>query len=190
MLHEQDIKASNSTIRRIRLEAGLYREKERVEKQYFKKLEAKRFGDLVQMDTTEGYWLCGQKVKLILVIDDYSRMILAFRWAEHDTAWNNMVVLRQMVEKYGLPGIVYTDNDSKFRTIRHAGSRYFNYKEEDYETEIRRALRELGIALVNHPPYSAFCKGKVERYFRFAQDKFLPEMKAKTIEELNCEFGQ
>jgi len=190
LLNAQGIKASNSTIRRVRIEAGLYREKGKIEKQYFKKFEAKRFGDLVQMDTTEGYWLCGQKVKLILIIDDYSRMILGFKWAEHDTTWNNMVALRQMVEQYGLPGIVYTDNDSKFRTIRHEGSRYFNYKEEDYETAIKRALRESGIALVNHPPYAAFCKGKIERLFRFIQDRFLPETEAKTIKELSCEFSK
>lgn len=190
LLKEQGIRTSSSTIRRIRQEAGLYREKEKVEKKYFKKFEAKRFGDLVQMDTTEGYWLNGRKVKLILAIDDYSRMILGFNWAEHDTTWNNMVVLRAIVERYGLPGVVYTDNDSKFRTIRHKGSRYFNYKEEDYETEIKRSLRELNIALVNHPPYSAFCKGKVERLFSFIQSRFLPEIKAKTIDELNKEFSQ
>lgn len=187
LLKEEDIEVSPSTIRRIRQEAGLYKEV-KIEKRYFKKFEAKRFGDLLQMDTMTGYWLGGKLTKLILVIDDYSRAILAALWTAHDTAWQNMVVLRQIIEKYGLPEVIYTDNDSKFRTIRYRRSRFFSYREEDYEPQIKRVLRELNVALVNHPPYQAFCKGKIERIFRFIQERFLPEIEVGTFEELNQEF--
>ena len=143
------------------------------------------------MDTTEGYWLNGNKAKLILILDDYSRAILAFNWTKQDTTWNNMVVLRSVVVKYGLPAVIYTDNDSKFRVIRNKASNYSSYQtDKNYETGIGRALRELGIALVNHPPYQAFCKGKVERLFRFIQDRFIPEIKARNFKELNLEFEQ
>lgn len=186
LLRKDGIRVSASTIRRIRIEANLYKQV-KIEKRYFKKFEAKRFGDLLQMDTMEGYWL-GVLTKLILVIDDYSRAILSFKWVAHDTTWQNMLVLREIVAKYGKPSVIYTDNDSKFRTIRHKRSLYFNYRDEDYETQIRRALRELEVALVCHPPYQAFCKGKIERLFRFIQERFLPEMKAKSFKELNKEF--
>jgi len=189
LLKEEGIEVSPATIRRIRQEVGLYKEV-KIEKRYFKKFEAKRFGDLLQMDTMSGYWLQGKLTKLILIIDDYSRAILAAQWTVHDTTWQNMILLRQVIEKYGLPAVIYTDNDSKFRTIRHKRSRFFNYREGDYETQIKRALRELNIALVNHPPYQAFCKGKVERLFRFIQDRFLPETKAENFEELNQEFSK
>jgi len=189
LLKEEGVEASPATIRRIRQEAGLYKEA-KIEKRYFKKFEAKRFGDLLQMDTMSGYWLQGKMTKLVMVIDDYSRAILAAKWTAHDTTWQNMVLLRQIVEKYGLPAVIYTDNDSKFRVIRHNRSRFYNWKEEDYETEIKRVLRELNVALVNHPPYQAFCKGKVERLFRFIQERFLPEIQAKNFEELNQEFSQ
>lgn len=189
LLKEEGIETSPATIRRIRIEAGLYKEI-KLEKRYFKKFEAKRFGDLIQMDTMSGYWLEGKATKLVLAIDDFSRAILASQWTAHDTAWQNMVILRKIIEKYGLPAVIYTDNDSKFRIIRHRRSIYQNYKEEDYETQIKRALRELNIALVNHPPYQAFCKGKVERLFRFIQERFLPEIKAENFEELNREFSK
>ena len=190
LFKEEGISVSSATIRRIRIEANLYQEV-KIEKRYFKRFEAKKFGHLLQMDTTEGYWLNGNKAKLILVLDDYSRAILAFNWAEQDTTWNNMVVLRSVIAKYGKPAIIYTDNDSKFRVIRNKASNYSSYQtDKNYETGIGKALRELGIALVNHPPYQAFCKGKVERLFRFIQDRFIPEMKAKNFKELNKEFGQ
>ncbi len=189
LLHEQGIRVSPSTIRRIRIEKNLYHHEDKVEKRYFKKFEAKRFGDLCQMDTTEGCWLEGRKVKLVMILDDYSRAILGFLWVKHDTAWNNMLVLKQVIEKYGVPSVIYTDNDSKFRIIRRP-SRHFEYKKDCYETEIKRALKELDIALINHPPYQAFCKGKVERSFRFIQSRFVPEIKATNLEELNEEFSK
>lgn len=189
LLREENIQVSPATIRRIRQTAGLYKEV-KIEKRYFKKFEAKRFGDLLQMDAMSGYWLQGKLTKLVLILDDYSRAILAASWTAHDSTWQNMVILRETIERYGLPAVIYTDNDSKFRTIRHRRSRFFNYQEEDYETQIKRALRELNIALVNHPPYQAFCKGKIERLFRFIQERFLPEMKSQNLEELNQEFTQ
>lgn len=189
LLREDGICLSAATIRRIRVEAGLYKEVQ-IEKRSFKKFEAKRFGDLLQMDTTMGYWLQGGLIKLICIIDDHSRAILAFRWVAHDTAWENMRLIREVIENYGVPAVLYTDNDSKFRTIRHKRSRYHNYRDEDYETQIARACREAGTALVNHPPYQAFCKGKVERLFQFIQGRFLPEMKAENFRELNGQFAR
>jgi len=175
------------TVRKILLDNNCY-QKEDVKRRTFKKFEAKEFGQILQMDTTEGCWLEGyRRTKLIMVLDDYSRAILGFKWAPNDTAWENMLVLREIIEKYGLPKMVYTDNDSKFRTIRH-GSIYFKYHQQEYQTEIHRALSSLGILLINHPPYQAFCKGKIERMFRFIQERFLPESKAKSFEELNQEF--
>ena len=177
------------TVRKILLNNNYY-QKEDVKRRIFKKFEAKEFGQILQMDTMEGCWLEGyRRTKLIMVIDDYSRAILGFRWTANDTAWENMLVLREIIERYGLPKMIYTDNDSKFRTIRH-GSIYFKYHQEEYQTEIHKALSALDILLVNHPPYQAFCKGKIERLFRFIQERFLPESQAKDFEELNQEFAK
>ena len=175
------------TVRKILLDNNCYQKKD-VKRRTFKKFEAKEFGQILQMDTMEGCWLKGyRRTKLILVIDDYSRAILGFRWTDRDDTWQNMLVLRGIIEKYGIPKMIYTDNDSKFRTIRH-GSIYFKYHQEEYQTEIHKALNQLGILLVNHPPYQAFCKGKIERLFRFIQERFLPETEAKSFKELNQEF--
>lgn len=177
------------TVRKILLNNNCY-QKEDIKRRTFKKFEAKRFGQILQMDTMEGCWLEGyRRTKLILVIDDYSRAILGFKWTDKDDTWQNMLVLREIIAKYGIPKMIYTDNDSKFRTIRH-GSIYFKYHQEEYQTEIHKALNQLGILLVNHPPYQAFCKGKIERLFRFIQERFLPEIDAKDFDKLNSEFGK
>lgn len=181
-------RVSAPTVRKILLNNNCY-QKEDIKRRTFKKFEAREFGQILQMDTMEGYWLLGQRTKLILILDDFSRAILSFKWTDKDDTWQNMLVLRELIEKYGLPKMIYTDNNSKFRTIRH-GSIYFEYHQEEYLTEIHKALNQLGILLINHPPYQAFCKGKVERLFRFIQERFIPEMKANSFEELNQEFSR
>ena len=69
------------------------------------------------------------------------------------------------------------DNDSKFKVIRHGNSRFFDYKEEtlagEVITEIHRALIELGIILLPHEVENAQAKGKIERVFRFIQERFI-----------------
>lgn len=189
LVKEAGEQISPPSVRKILIENNCYH-KEDIKRRTFKKFEAKKFGQILQMDTMEGCWLAGYyRTKLILVLDDYSRAILGFKWVPNDDTWQNMLVLREIIEKYGLPKMIYTDNDSKFRTIRH-GSIYFKYHQEEYQTEIHKALHQLGILLINHPPYQAFCKGKIERLFRFIQERFIPEMKANSFEQLNEEFSK
>ena len=122
-----------------------------------KPYEMKRFGDMWQIDTCEGYWLkgCG-KIYLILMIDDCSRGILAGRFALKDDAANNMPVIRSAIEKYGVPHSIKADNDSKFKPIRKKDK-------EQGITEIKRACNELGAVLFTHKPYNAKSKGKIEK---------------------------
>jgi hypothetical protein len=42
--------------------------------------------------------------------------------------------------------------------------------------------------MVNHKPYQPQGKGRIERFFRFMQDRFIEEHTAKTLEELNKQF--
>lgn len=140
------------------------------------RFEAEKSGDLLQMDTTWGYWLNGQRINLTVIIDDYSRYILQAGFTYHDTAWWNMNMIRSVVEKYGLPRLLYTDNASFFKAIRHNQSIYQNHSQSEYESEITRACRELGITHLTHKPYQPQGKGKIERLFRFMQTRLITEI--------------
>ncbi len=103
---------------------------------------------------------------------------------DSDSTYNNMLVIREAAQEYGLFSLLYVDNDSKFKVIRHGNSRFFDYKDYKEETlagetitEIHRALLELGIVLLPHEPGNARAKGKIERVFRFIQERFIPEHK-------------
>ena len=150
-------------------------------------------GQMAQMDTSSGSWLEGyRRIYLVLIMDDFSRTILAAKFFDSDSTYNNMLVLREAMEHYGVFPILYSDNDSKFKLIRYEGSRFFTYKEEtlagEVITEIHRALLELGVTLITHLPGNARAKGKIERLFKFIQERFISEHTAKTLDELNLQL--
>ena len=113
------IKVHPTTVRNILIEAGKYtRSRER--RCPAIRFEAKSFGEIYQMDSTSGAWLEGyRQVTLVLILDDYSRTIVAGHFMGSDSTYNNMLVIREAIEKYGLFSLLYVDNDSKFKVIRH-----------------------------------------------------------------------
>ncbi len=179
-----------ATVRHILIEEKKYSPQDRPSKVYGR-FEASAFGELLQLDTTEGAWLEGyRRVYLILLVDDYSRKIVGARFFDSDSSWNNMQVIREVLEKYGKPKGIYTDNSSKFKTIRHNQSVYQVHRDNsEYETEIQRMMRELNIPFFSHKPYQPQSKGKIERLFRFIQERFISEHSAKTLPDLNFEFA-
>jgi hypothetical protein len=149
------------------------------------------FGELWQMDTTIGAWLEGyRRVCVVVILDDYSRAVVAARVFPSDSSYHTLLTLRQAMERYGRPRVLYTDNDSKFRLTRYQHSRFRTYSPEtlegEVETEVGRALRELDVQLLSHLPGNAQAKGKIDRFFRFLQERLLDDHKAKSMEELQA----
>ena len=184
-------KISGSAVRRILISNDCY-EKVKREKRVFQNLEENitHSGQMVQFDVCEGAWLKGcRRVYLIAFMDAYSRYVVSWKWVKTNSAWNNILVLRSVAGKYGLPELFYTDNASFYKVIRHNQSIYQKHKPEDqYETTIQRIIIELGSVMVNHKPYEPQGKGRIERFFRFMQDRFITEHTARNLDELNNQF--
>jgi len=156
-----------------------------------RRFEMRAFGELWQMDTTVGAWLEGyRRVCVVGILDDYSRAAVAGRVFPTDSSYHSLLTLRQAMERYGRPRVLYTDNDSKFRLTRYQRSRFFIYREETLqgvvETEVGRALREMDVQLLSHLPGNAQAKGKIERFFRFLQERVLDHNQAGSLEELQA----
>jgi len=188
---EFDENISRETVRSILIRNDCY-EKTKQERRVFQNLEKKitHCGQMVQFDVCEGAWLKGyRRVYLIAFMDAYSRFIIGWQWVNSDNAWNNISVLRSVSLKYGVPEIFYTDNASHYKVIRHDQSVHQKHKPEDeYETTMQRIILNLGSVMVNHKPYQPQGKGRIERFFRFMQDRFIKEHTAKTLEEMNKQF--
>ena len=184
-------KISSSTVKRILVSHGCY-EKIKREKRVFQNMEEKitHSGQMIQFDVCEGAWLAGyRRVYLIAFIDAYSRYIVGWKWVNTNSSWNNILVLRSVALKYGVPEMFYTDNASFYKVIRHNQSIHQKHKSiDEYETTMQRIIIDLGSVMVNHKPYQPQGKGRIERFFRFMQDRFIAEHTATSLEELNQQF--
>jgi transposase len=154
-----------------------------------RRFEMRAFGELWQMDSTVGAWREGyRRVCVVAILDDYSRTVVAARVFPTDSSYHSLLTLRQAMERYGRPQVLYTDNDSKFRLTRYQRSRFYTYRQDTLEglveTEVGRALRELDVQLLSHLPGNAQAKGKIERFFRFLQERVLDHNRATTLGEL------
>ena len=140
-------------------------------------------GMLVQMDSSQHYWLplVEDQWWLIAMIDDATNEIPYAQFFFKDTLLNNMHVIRRFIEIKGLFMALYVDKASHFKTTRHGGIHYDMSPEQHEETQIERALSELGINVI--PANSPQAKGRIEVTFRLFQDRLIKEMRLAGIKD-------
>lgn len=172
---------SYESLRQILIQAGLHhpRKKKIIHRQRRRMPKA---GMLVQMDSSQHQWLqhIPEKWWLIAMIDDATNEVPYARFYPNDTVFANMHVIRRFIEIKGLFISLYADKASHFKTTRHGGLHYSVNQEQD-DTQIERALEELGITLIpaNSPP----TKGRIEVTFRLFQDRLIKEMRLAGIKD-------
>jgi hypothetical protein len=174
------------SIRQILIKSDLYKPKKK-KKVHRQRRRMPKAGMLVQMDSSQHRWLAliEDEWWLVAMIDDATNEVSYARLFPKDTLFANMHVLRRFIEIKGLFMALYVDKASHFKTTRHGGVHY-NVAREQEETQIERALNELGINII--PANSAQAKGRIEVTFRFFQDRLIKEMRLagiKNYEEAN-----
>ena len=137
-------------------------------------------GLLIQMDSSEHNWLPFIKEKWFLTatIDDATSKVPFAKLYSSDGVFNNMDVIRKTIEKESLFSALYADKASHFTTTRYGGLHVKIAQEQD-DTQIERALQEIGITFI--PANSPQAKGRVERLFRTLQDRFIKELRLHNI---------
>jgi len=193
LARDHKITVSRETVRQWMLRAGLWkRRKQRLEQVHVWRARRSCFGELVQWDTSDHDWLEGrgeERIYLIAMIDDASSRALA-RFARQDSTAENMRLVWAWLEKHGRFVDGYTDRAGLFETNRP------NQRDEERdgklpETQIGRALRELGIGRIS--ALSPQAKGRIERFFETAQDRLVKGMrkqKVRTLEGANVYIEQ
>ena len=179
------IGASRETVRGWMIGGGIWKAKRaRVERVHQWRPRRSQIGELAQWDTSEHDWLegRGEKLRLILMIDDASSRALA-RFVRQDSTPENLRTLRAYWKRWGRPLAVYTDKAGLFQVNRAPGAEE-QLRAERPKTQIGRALEELGIEwIAAHSPQA---KGRVERFFGTAQDRLVKGMRkagVRTLEE-------
>jgi len=110
---------------------------------------------------------------LIATLDDYSRFCLSGRWFKKQGKMNVFQIWYEALGRWGLPEKMLQDEGSQYKARVRFG-------QADYQWY----ARQLGIKLIW--AYKAQTKGKIERFWKFVQSDFVPEvLNAKTQEEVN-----
>jgi len=89
------------------------------------------------------------------------RAILCGRFFHTETTYNTLLVIREVVEKYGLFSMAYSDNLSIYNYILHTGFShkvlrgnmgFYDYQVNPNEvlTQVEQRLLELGIPFLHH----------------------------------------
>ncbi len=129
-------------------------------------------GLLLQMDGCHHKFNGKEDWCLISAIDDATSHIpYAEFFSDGETTLNCMKVLSRIIELKGVPKAIYTD-----RAGWAGGGKRTEF------SQFKRACEKLGIQLIFADTPEA--KGRIERSFRTIQDRLIPELRLKGIEDL------
>ena len=179
-LHEvHKMPYSYESIRQILIQHSLHSPKKK-RKVYRQRRRMPKAGMLIQMDSSQHFWLplVENKWWLVAMIDDATNEIPCAQFFPKDTLFANMHVIRRFIQIKGVFMSLYVDKASHFKTTRHGGLHY-NVASEQEHTQIERALNELGINII--PANSPQAKGRIEVTFRLFQDRLIKEMRLAKI---------
>jgi hypothetical protein len=176
-LAQQGLVVGPQTLRRWLLAEGLWQRRRRRDPHRSRRERRARFGELVQMDASVHDWLEGRGEPMVLIsmIDDATSYLLA-RFYPAGTVEAHLDLMGRWLRRHGRPVAVYTDRHSIFEP-QDKGKAL-----PDAVTQFGRALDELDIALIRaHSPQA---KGRVERSFGTAQDRWVKELRLAAVTTL------
>ena len=133
------------------------------------------------MDGSHHRWL-GQVVPpfaLLLAVDVATGNVVNALFCEQENTRDYFLLMRGLIQRYGIPIALYTDRHSVFKNVPGSGL-------ARAPTQFSRAMDELGVQMVF--ALSPQAKGRVERTAGTLQDRLVAELRlagATTIEEAN-----
>ncbi len=187
LLERDGLAVSHETVRQWMMAEGLWQGRARRETHRQWRPRRECFGELVQLDASPHAWFEGRaSVEPVLVtfIDDATGVRMQ-RFYEADGTAPTMDLLGRWLRKYGRMRAIYSDRAGHY-VVNRPPSEAEARCGRPAETQVGRALRELGIDFIaaNSPQ----AKGRVERSHGVDQDRLIKELRLagiSTIAEAN-----
>jgi len=143
-------------------------------------------GELIQHDSSHHRWspIASDKWYLITSIDDYSRFMLYAKLVRSETSWTHIQALEEVSLKYGLACSYYVDCHSTFRFIQGRDSLWRKHYviTDGIDPQWKQLVEELGIEVIY--ALSPQAKGKVERPYRWIQDRLVRTCAREDIDDI------
>lgn len=162
---------SPSTIYRILKARGFTRhEPKKAPKHSHRSFTAQRANECWQLDDTTWSLSDGTPVKILNVVDDHSRLLVASVALERCTGAAALAALGVAAVVLGWPQRILSDNARAFRDV------------------LATALGKMGIVAGHSRPYHPQTNGKVERLHQTLKKWLERQPKAETIDELQAQL--
>ncbi|HET8844773.1 MAG TPA: ISNCY family transposase [Ktedonobacteraceae bacterium] len=195
LLEEQEeLVLSRASVRRILQEAGLLVVHPRRSPKHRRRRPRRgREGELIQIDGSLHDWLQerGPRLALVAGIDDATGKVVGAIFREHEDQQGYLLILRQVVERYGCPQAVYHDRQTMFPAARHDATQTESVQEQlagtRTSTQLGRVFEQLAITSI--AARSPQAKGRIERLWGTFQDRLVSELRlagARTMEQANA----
>jgi hypothetical protein len=143
-------------------------------------------GALIQHDSSYHLWspFAQEKWYLVTSIDDFSRMLLFADFFPKETTWAHIQAVQALTQAYGIPLRYYVDSLRVFRFVQGRDSIWRKHvlQTDDVDTQWRKMMRVLGIDVRN--ALSPQAKGKIERPYRWLQDRIVRTCALEKISDL------
>ena len=174
---EDDLTIHPETLRRWMLAEGLWKRARKAPSHRKRRERKAHFGELVQMDGSFHDWYQRRAGKgcLMNMVDDATSTVEALL-GEQETIWAAARVLRQWIEKYGVPLALYTDWKNVY--IREPTEKERLHGKVPV-TQFGRMCRKLDIRII--AASSPQAKGRVERGNGTHQDRLIKKMGRQKI---------
>ena len=186
MLSEYKQKVSVTTIIDRAKKHGYYN-KNKVKKIHDREVLTNYAGELLQHDSSHHRWspYASSKWYLITTLDDYSRKILYGDFLHSETSWAHIEVLEYICLKYGIPFSFYVDSHSIFRFVQERDSFWRNHIKatDESDPQFKQVLGDLSVKLIY--ALSPQAKGKIERSYRWLQDRIVRICARNGIREID-----
>jgi len=144
-------------------------------------------GELIQHDSSHHLFApyVGRKWYLITSLDDYSRLILYAVLVERETTWTNIIALKIVILRYGIPYSYYVDSYSVYRFVQGRDSNWRTHHKftDEADPQWKQVLNDCGVRVKY--ALSPQAKGKIERPYRWIQDRLVRSCYRKRISDIN-----
>ena len=182
--HYEGVCVSYSTLRVIMAEFGIKSpEAHKIKKQKVHRPRVRRFnlGDLLQIDGTPYAWFerFGNNKRYCMAgaIDDATGRITALYITEFECLYGYLEIMRQTIQRYGVPREVYSDRAAIFCVTPKNKKNLTQWEQlaglHDKRTQWQRILAELGVRQIL--AWSPEAKGRVERMWLTLQRRLPTE---------------
>ncbi len=178
-----NIRIDHEVLRRIMIKEGLWIVSKKKKEKHLWRERKHHFGELVQVDGSLHIWFGDQHCTLIPFIDDATGTIMAAEFFNRESTESLAKLTRKYIEKHGRPLAIYSDRGSTYKTTPKM---FAGQVSKAGKTQYERMLQELDIKLIHAKSPQA--KGRVERFFKTAQDRLVKELelaKITTVEAAN-----